>query len=71
MKFCGGVAGTCVDPREIELGFYDFCEDSWFELSVEFVLSAVRDASVPGEIRLRHMKPAGYDTYYVNYTRME
>ncbi len=71
MKFCGGVTGTCVDPREIELGFYDFCEDGWFTLNGELVLSAVRDPSVPGEIRLRHLKPAGYETYFVNYTRME
>ena len=71
MKFCGGVSGTCVDPGVIELGFYDFCEDNWFNLSGELVLSAIRDASAPGMIRLRHLKPAGYDTYYVNYTRIE
>ena len=71
MKFCGGISGTCVDPREIELGFYDYCEDNWLDLSGEFVLSAVKDASIPGEIKLRHMKPPGYDTYFVYYTRIE
>jgi len=71
MKYCGGALGTCLDPGDSELSFYDFCEDTWVEMNKEFILSVVWDDSVPFDLRLRHMKPIGYDTYFVNYIKIE
>lgn len=71
MKFCGGVTGTCIDPQNVELGFYEFCGDRWFELNSEFSLTLVGDVTVPRAIRLRHMRPSGYETYFVNYTLVD
>ena len=70
MKYCGGVSGVCISPQDIELGFYDFCEDQWLDLSGEFLLAVVGDPAVPGSIRFRHMKPPGYDTFNVNYIKV-
>jgi hypothetical protein len=67
MLYCGGAAGTCLSPNDSG-EFYDYCGDAWFDMKEEFILSLVRDTDVPEGIRLRHMKPIGYETYFVNYT---
>jgi len=69
MLFCGGVL-DCIDPHE-KPGYYDFCSDHWFEMEDEFVLAVVGDKSVPRGMRLRHMRPAGFETFFANYTIVE
>ena len=70
MLFCGGVQ-YCVDPHEAEMGFYDFCSDRWFEMDGEFVLAVIGDPSVSSGIWLRHMRPAGNETFFAEYILLE
>ncbi len=69
MLYCGGVSG-CIDPQE-KPGYYDYCSDHWFEMDGEFILAVIGDPSVPRGIWLRHMRPAGNETFFAEYILMD
>jgi hypothetical protein len=70
MLYCGGFS-QCVNPSNIELGFYDYCGDKWFNFDQEIILAVVGDTTAPNNIRLRNMRPAGCESCFDNYYFVE
>ncbi len=60
---------TCSLPQEKD--FFDYCENSWVTMEKEFVLAIVGDSQALRGFRLRHMRPVGWESFFVNYYLVE
>jgi hypothetical protein len=70
MLYCEGF-DRCVNPSNVNLGFYDYCGNKWFNLNHKIILAVVGDSTSPKGLRLRFMRPAGCEGCFENYYFVE